>query len=66
MLWQTVTVAEIATDKIIYRVSVVHRLDLAPGSNVKFALSGRRGWLIDDRGVERKLSVRSASVLPRP
>jgi hypothetical protein len=40
VLWQTVTVAEIATDKIMYRVSVVHRLDLAPGSKVKFAVSG--------------------------
>src|SRR5579863_7477680 len=64
---------EIVTDKVVYsmtsprRAFLRHRLelgiDLKPGAVVKFALSGRNGWIIDDSGVERKLTMTSAAVL---
>jgi hypothetical protein len=56
---------EIATNKIIYKVTLaysIHKVDLIPGVGI----ATEEGWLIDDQGIERKLIVRSASVLPRP
>lgn len=39
-------------------------LDVRVGTVVKFAISAQRGWLMDDRGIERSLLIRSASVAP--
>jgi|ERR1017187_1363499 hypothetical protein len=41
-------------------------LDVTVGSLVRFAVSSRNGWLIDNQGIERKLIVKSESLIPTP
>ena len=38
------------------------QLDIRVGASIKFAIIEQHGWILDDQGVERKITVKSAAM----
>jgi hypothetical protein len=48
---------------VIRRQSRMVPFDVTVGNTVRFAVSSSRGWVIDDHGIERRMLVKSVSLV---